>query len=236
MLIIPAIDIIDGKCVRLAQGRVEDVKVYSSHPIDIAKKFEDTGAKMIHIVDLDGAMKGEIANLKIISHIVKKVKIPVQLGGGIRNETTIDKLLSLGISRVILGTSLILQDNKFLSSIFKKYEDRIVCGVDAIQGKIAICGWKKTTDISAISFSKKLQKYGAKRIIYTDIATDGMLCGPNFAQIKKIKKALKIPVIASGGISSYEDIEKLKKIKVEGVIIGRAIYEGKIDLTQIFHQ
>lgn len=236
VLIIPAIDIIDGKCVRLAQGQMDRVKIYSSSPVDIAKKFEDAGAKKIHLVDLDGAIKGEPVNLKTISNIIRKIKIPVQLGGGIRSKSAIDKVLKIGVSNIILGTSLVLQNDNFTCSVFDEYQDKIICGVDANNGKVAICGWKKITDISAISFSKKLQKYGAKRIIYTDIATDGMLCGPNFIQIKKIKEALKIPVIASGGVSSMQDIERLRKVKVEGVIVGKAIYEGKINITQMFHQ
>lgn len=234
MLIIPAIDIKNGKCVRLHQGEMDKVKIYSSHPADIAQEFEKYGAEIIHIVDLDGAAEGKVVNLKAISQIIKAIKIPVQLGGGIRNKETIDEVLNLGIKRVILGTSIIIRNDVFLRCLFEEYGEKIICGIDAREGKVAISGWKEITEIEATNLSQKLEKLGAKRIIYTDIKRDGMLSGPNYEEISNIANTVKIPVIASGGVSSEEDIKELKKIGVEGVIIGKAIYENKVKIQSLW--
>ncbi len=234
MIIIPAIDIKNGKCVRLCQGGMDKVRIYSSNPTDIAKEFEKYGAEIIHIVDLDGAAEGRVVNLKAISQIIKAIKIPVQLGGGIRNKETLNEVLNLGIKRVILGTSIITQDDAFLQCLFEEYGEKIVCGIDARDGKVAIYGWKEITTQEATSFSQKLENLGAKRIIYTDIKRDGMLSGPNYEEIRNIANTVKIPVIASGGVSSEEDIKELKKIAIEGVIVGKAIYENKVKIQSLW--
>ncbi|MDK2798605.1 MAG: phosphoribosylformimino-5-aminoimidazole carboxamide ribotide isomerase [Clostridiales bacterium] len=229
MTIYPAIDIKQGKCVRLVQGKFSDMTVYSDSPVQMAKKWERLGAKYIHLVDLDGARTGQSINSGIIKEIAKSVTVPVQLGGGIRSLETIKDMLDHGVARVILGTSAV-QNPLLLKEAVAKYKEKIVVGIDAKDGKVAIEGWEKVSSFSAVHFANTMQEIGVKTIIYTDISRDGMLKGPNIDAIRVMVESCTIDVIASGGVSSINDIEQLKQTGVEGVIIGKALYTENVDL------
>lgn len=229
MTIYPAIDIKQGKCVRLVQGKFSDMTVYSDSPVQMAKKWERLGAKYIHLVDLDGARTGQSINSGIIKEIAKSVTVPVQLGGGIRSLETIKDMLDHGVARVILGTSAV-QNPLLLKEAVAKYKEKIVVGIDAKDGKVAIEGWEKVSSFSAVRFASTMQEIGVKTIIYTDISRDGMLKGPNIDAIRVMVESCTIDVIASGGVSSINDIEQLKQTGVEGVIIGKALYTENVDL------
>lgn len=234
MLIIPAIDLKEGKCVRLEQGEKQKETIFSLHPPEVARKWEGLGAKMLHLIDLDGAFSGSPKNKEVIKEIRKEIRIPIQLGGGIRTLENIEHYLSLGINRVIIGTSAYKQTG-FLSEACLKFPDQIVVGIDARNGKVAIKGWTEQTELSAIALAKQSEKEGVAAIIYTDIQRDGMLTGINLPATQMLAQAVSIPVIASGGVATTEDIKgllPLAKNGVKGVIIGRALYEGKIDLTE----
>jgi phosphoribosylformimino-5-aminoimidazole carboxamide ribotide isomerase len=228
MEIIPAIDIKGGKCVRLTQGKFDKQDLYSDHPVDIAIRWRDEGATRLHIVDLDGARTGSPQNRDIISEIVKVVGIPVQVGGGIRNEQVADEMLALGVDRVIFGTAAIADPNIGIS--FKRLGERAILGLDAIGGMVAVQGWQKATQVSAIDLALDMQRRGAKRIIFTDISRDGMLQGPNVAATQSLMKDLSIPVIASGGVSGMADLMALIRIGVEAVIVGKSLYENAVRL------
>lgn len=230
--IIPAVDILNGNAVRLKQGKFEASTVYYKNPLDAAKKWEAEGAKRLHVVDLDGAKTGNTKNIAIIKKIAEELKIPVQLGGGIRHFEQIEEMLDAGIDRVILGTSAIFNPN-LLERACKMFGDKIIVAIDAKEGKIAAQGWKQVTTKDIISFAKDAVKLGVKRFIVTDIAKDGMLTGPNFEGISHFQENVAAAVIASGGISSAEDIEKLRKLKVEGCIVGIALYSGAVKLSEI---
>ncbi len=230
MLIYPAIDIKNGKCVMLTQGKFDKEKIYSEDPVEAAKIWEQKGAKMLHIIDLDGALEGKSKNYEIIQKIIKEINIPIQLGGGIRDLETIKTLIDIGVNRVILGTKAV-QDEEMLKKAINTYEEKIVVAIDAKDGYVAVNGWTKTSTVDALQFAKKIEQLGVKTIIYTDIARDGMLKGPNFKAIKNMNDNVFIDVIASGGVSSVKDLQKLSEIGVAGAIVGKALYEGKIDLT-----
>lgn len=231
MVIYPAIDILGGRCVRLVQGQFSRETVYSDDPVEIALKWEKMGARYLHIIDLDGARTGEPQNAPIIIEIATKLGVPVQLGGGIRTMDAIGTFLSKGVERVILGTSAV-RNPEFVKEALEIFSDNIVIGIDAKGGVVAIEGWAKTSEFTAVDFAKKMESLGARAIIYTDISRDGMLSGPNFNAVEEMVKAVNMEVIASGGVSSLEDIKKLKSIGVSGVIIGKALYTGDIDLKQ----
>lgn len=231
MMIYPAIDIIDGKCVRLQQGSYSDVTLYGDSPVEMAIKWQDQGAQYLHVVDLDAARSGKSENVEIIKQIANKLTIPVQLGGGIRNLDIIEAILSYGVSRVILGTSAV-NDQEMLKTALKEYKDKIVVGIDAKDGMVAIHGWEKTSDLTAIDFARKVEGLGTKTIIYTDISRDGMLKGPNLLAMSEMAKAVGIEVIASGGVSCLKDIVDLKSTGVRGVIVGKALYTNNIDLKE----
>jgi phosphoribosylformimino-5-aminoimidazole carboxamide ribotide isomerase len=230
MLIIPAIDIKEGKCVRLVEGQFSDAEIFSDDPIKVAEKWADKGAEMLHIVDLDGARYGKLTNISLVEQIINKIGIPVQVGGGIRSYQEVKNLLDLGASRVILGT--ILWKNKALAKkLFADFSEKIIAGIDARDGYVAIEGWQNITPVDALDFAGKMEKLGAKRIIYTDIKRDGTLKGPNISNIEKIVKKVNIPLICSGGIASLGDIEKLMGFEtkgLEGVILGKALYKGTL--------
>lgn len=230
--VIPAVDILGGKAVRLKQGKFEASTVYFKNPLDAAKKWEKEGAKRLHVVDLDGAKTGTSKNLPIIKKIAQELKVPIQLGGGVRHFEQIEELLDSGIDRVILGTSAIFNPN-LLERACKVFGEKIVVSIDAKEGKVASQGWKKVSTKDIISFAKDAVKLGVKRFIYTDIAKDGMLTGPNFEGISHFMENVKAKIIASGGISCAEDIEKLRELKVEGCIVGIALYSGKVKLPDI---
>jgi phosphoribosylformimino-5-aminoimidazole carboxamide ribotide isomerase len=232
MIVIPAIDLKDGKCVRLFQGKKHEVTTYSNDPTSVARLWEAYGAKLIHIVDLDGAFTGSQANLDAITKIRQAVKVKVQVGGGIRKIGNLIKLFSLGIDRVIIGTAAI-EDPQFVTEVCSKYPGKILIGIDAKEGKIAIRGWEEVTSFDAKELAQRLEVVGAAGIIYTDIARDGTLWGPNIEEIKTIVKAVNIPVIAAGGVSRIEDIQNLMQIKkLWGAISGKAIYSGSLDLKE----
>ena len=231
MIIYPAIDIIGGKCVRLQQGSYSDVTVFGDSPVDMAKKWESLGAEYLHVVDLDGARSGKSENSEIIKQIAKTLKIPVQIGGGIRNLETIETYLSGGLSRVILGTSAV-NNREMLVSALKEYKGKIAVGIDAKDGKVAIHGWEKTSDFTAVEFAREVESLGTKTIIYTDISRDGMLKGPNHQAMKEMADSVSMDVIASGGVSRLTDIVDLKQTGVSGVIVGKALYTGNVDLKE----
>lgn len=236
MLIIPAIDIQLGRVVRLTQGRFDDKKIYSSDPLKAARHWAKQGAKLIHIVDLDGAKTGEPKNLSVVKDIIKAVGVPVEFGGGVRKQETIDKLIGYGVRRVVLGTKAV-QDILFLKKSFKDFKDKVIVSIDASGLEVLIKGWqqKAAANTDALSFSGLLKNIGFKEFIYTDVRKDGMLSGPNIKDIKKLLKETGMKIIASGGVSSLEDIRKLKALEKDGLcgmIIGKALYEGKFTLQQ----
>ena len=229
MIIFPAIDIKDGNCVRLRQGRFDEKDIYFDNPVEVAVKWEEKGAEFIHIVDLDGAKDGKSKNYSIIEEIAKTVKIPIQVGGGIRNEDAIKNLLDAGVNRVILGTAAV-NDESFLKKMVEKYKEKIVVSVDAKEGIVAVDGWINLSTVKSTDFIENLQKIGVKTIVYTDIAKDGMMQGPNFEIYEEVEKTSDIDVIASGGVSTIDDVKRLKEIDVYGAIIGKALYIEEIKL------
>lgn len=232
MLIIPAIDLKDGKCVRLLQGREEAVTVYSEDPVLTARQWESCGARLLHVVDLDGAFTGSQKNFDAVKRIRESVAMGMELGGGIRDMEKIDELVKMGIHRIILGT-VAIEKPALLEEACKKYPGKIIVGIDARDGKVAVKGWVEVTTIDAKSLAKEAEKKEVAGIIYTDISTDGMMTGPNVTAVNEIVRTVNIPVIASGGVSSLEDIKKLREIEgLWGVITGKAIYSGSLDLRK----
>ncbi len=229
--VIPAIDILGGKCVRLQKGDYEKVTVYYENPLDAAKKWQDEGYKRLHVVDLDGAKLGEPKNIEIIKKIAKTLSIPVQVGGGIRNQDTIKELIDSGVSRVILGT-VAFENLSFIKTVSEVYADKLAVSIDAKRNIILTKGWIEKTSLKAIDAAQRLVDLGIKRFVYTDISKDGMMKGPNFSGIKKFASQVNALVVASGGVSTNEDIKKLSKLhkNVDSCIVGKAIYEGKIKI------
>jgi phosphoribosylformimino-5-aminoimidazole carboxamide ribotide isomerase len=230
MILYPAIDIRKGKCVRLTQGRYDDITVFSDDPVKIAEQFQKEGAKYIHAVDLDGA-RGDGTNRELIGQIARKSGIPVQTGGGIRTLDDMEALLSLGVERVILGT-IAVKDPGLVAQAVQQYGRRIAVGIDAKDGYAAIEGWEKVSGIKAVDFAKDMESMGVKTIIYTDIATDGMLSGPNLKAMQEMVSRVNLDIIASGGVSSIQDLFGLKNIGVHGAIIGKALYTGAVNLKE----
>lgn len=231
MIIIPAIDIRNGKCVRLRQGNYSDETIYGEDPVVMAQKWQAEGAQALHIVDLDGARSGQLTNFEIVEKITQIANVPVQVGGGIQAEETIKKLLSIGVSKVIIGT-LALEDEALLKKLLSSYADQIIVSLDSKNGVLAKRGWLEATDNSLIATAQKLEKLGVKTFIYTDVLKDGMLSKPNYAGVKELLNSIEIPLIVAGGISSILDIEQLKLMKVAGVIVGKALYEGRINIKE----
>jgi len=234
MLIIPAIDLEDGCVVRLVQG-LSNKKVYSRDPVKTARYWVKQGSALIHIVDLDGAASGKLKNLKAVSEIIKAVDVPVELGGGIRDIRTIKMLLELGVHRVILGTKAV-EDKRFLARAYKNFRAKIMVSIDALDGKVLIKGWRaKAPGKNALDFALALKNIGFKDFIYTDVKKDGTLKGPDIKGIGLLLKKTGMGIVASGGVSSLDDLIKLKaleKLGVKGVIVGKALYEGKFSLAQ----
>jgi len=231
MIIYPAVDVKEGRCVRLVQGEFDKVTVYSDNPVEMALKWEQLGAQYLHVVDLDGARTGHVQNIPTISEMAVKLGIPLQMGGGIRTIEMIETILWKGIHRVILGTSAV-KDPNLVKNALKSFGDSIAIGIDAKDGMVAIEGWAKTSEFTAIGFAKKMEELGAKTIIYTDISRDGMLAGPNLKAMEEMVNAVGIEVIASGGVSNIDDIKNLKEVGVSGVIVGKALYTGDLDLKE----
>ncbi|MBT9537220.1 MAG: 1-(5-phosphoribosyl)-5-[(5-phosphoribosylamino)methylideneamino]imidazole-4-carboxamide isomerase [Nitrospirae bacterium] len=232
MFVIPAIDLKNGQCVRLLQGKEDAVTIYSNDPASTAKRWEECGAKLLHVVDLDGAFTGIQKNLDAIIKIRESVSIDIEVGGGIRDIKKIDGLISIGINRIILGTAVI-EKPSLLKDACGKYPGRILAGIDAKGGKVAVKGWVEVTSTDAKDLAREMEKAGAAGIIYTDISRDGMLAGPNIPAMEEMVETVGIPIIASGGVSSIKDIIALKEIKdLWGVITGKAIYSGAVDLKE----
>lgn len=234
MIIYPAIDIRGGRCVRLTEGRFDAETVFADDPAEMALKWAGLGAEFLHLVDLDGALAGEGKNVPVIERILQSVSIPVQLGGGIRNLETIEKLLSLGVNRLILGSAAV-KNPQLVEEACKKYPGHIAVGIDAKNGEVAIEGWGKGSGVAATELAKKMAAYGVETIIYTDISRDGMLSGVNVEATAALARACGVPIIASGGVASIEDIRRVKAVEADGVqgcIIGKAIYTGAVDLKE----
>lgn len=227
----PAIDIRNGKCVRLYQGDYQRETIFNDNPLDVALQWQSLGASRIHIVDLDGAAAGEVVNLEVIQNIAAAVYIPVQLGGGIRTLENISKILKAGLERVILGT-IAVENPALVKEACRKYPDSIIVSIDAREGQVATRGWLKGTQLPAVKLAQDMVHLGVRRFIYTDINRDGTLIGPNYNSITELLDVIKYPVIAAGGISSLEHLKVLKRIGVEGAIIGKALYTGDIDLKK----
>lgn len=234
MLIIPAIDLKEGKCVRLEQGLMDRATVYSDDPATTARHWQSQGAELLHVVDLNGAFAGAPRNLDAIRAIRAAVTMSIEVGGGIRDIATIETLVSIGIDRIVLGTAAI-ENPSFVQEACRKFPGRIIVGIDAKDGLVAIKGWAQVTEVKAADLAKQMQEHGVIAVIYTDIKRDGMLSGPNIEATKALAKALHIPVIASGGVHTLKDIEDLLSARhagVSGVITGKAIYSGSLDLKE----
>ena len=229
MRIYPAIDIIDGACVRLVQGDYSQKTKFAEDPVEVALKWQNKGGEFIHIVDLDGARCGTMPNFELIKKIANTLSVPIEVGGGVRNMDAVEKYLENGVERVILGTSA-LNDPDFVKEAVLKYGERIAVGIDAKDGYVAVNGWEEVSKTTAIDLAKKMEEIGVSNIIYTDIATDGMLKGPNLEAMKEMVSAISVNVIASGGVSSVDDIKNLVETGVEGAIVGKALYTDKFDL------
>jgi len=235
MIIFPAIDIKDGVCVRLIKGDFRQITSYENTPIDQATKYFQNGFNNIHIVDIDGALRGRAVNSFIINEIVKKIKSKIQIGGGIRTIDDISRWVEMGVDKVVMGTAAV-ENIELLETACNKFKNKIAVALDVKDGFIALSGWTKRTNISAIDFIKKIQNFGVSRIIYTDINRDGTKQGPNIKGATELSSKVKIPLVISGGVSSIEDIERIKSLNnpnIEGVIIGKAIYDGDIQINDL---
>ena len=233
MKIFPAIDIKDKKCVRLVKGDFDNKTEYKVSPVEQARKYKDYGFKNLHIVDLDGALTGETVNLDIIQDIVGKFDLKVEIGGGIRNPDSIQKYIDAGVEKVILGSSAV-KDKNFLKEACEKFPNKIALGLDAKDGYLSVSGWRENSNQLTLDFLKEVNGFGVSRLIYTDINRDGTKQGPNFDETRKVANLSNCPVVISGGVSSIDDIKKAKSLKnIEGIIVGKAIYDGDIKLEEL---
>lgn len=233
MIILPAIDLKDGKCVRLRQGRAEDVTVYSDDPVAQAKKWLEQGAEQLHVVDLDGAFQGEPRHAEVIGRIVQAIGIPVEVGGGLRSDAHIERLLSAGVARAIIGTRA-LESLSALQALVRRFGEKIAVGIDARDGFVQVKGWVETTGTRAVDLARQVESAGVRTIIYTDTATDGMLGGPNLAALAQMCGAVSCRIIASGGVSAPEHVTALQALgfaNLYGAIVGKALYDGKTTLA-----
>jgi phosphoribosylformimino-5-aminoimidazole carboxamide ribotide isomerase len=234
MLIIPAVDIKNGKCVRLYQGRMDAETVFSDDPSAMAKRWADEGAEIVHVVDLDGAIEKSPRNLDSIRRIIDRINAEVQVGGGIRNEKTVKMFIEMGVKRVVVGTEAI-QNPKFVKDACKSFPGQIIIGIDARDGMVAIEGWTKTTQIKALDLAKQFEDCGVAAVNFTDIHRDGMKTGPNIDETRRLAEAISIPVVASGGVSTIKDIQNLMALEavgVVGIITGKALYSGSLNLKE----
>ncbi|MDC3125713.1 1-(5-phosphoribosyl)-5-[(5-phosphoribosylamino)methylideneamino]imidazole-4-carboxamide isomerase [Candidatus Pelagibacter sp.] len=235
MKIFPAIDIKDNKCVRLIKGDFDNKTEYKMSPVEQAEKYKDHGFKNLHIVDLDGALSGEIVNLDIIQEIIKKSDLKIEVGGGVRNIDNIKRYTDVGVEKVILGSAAI-KDKNFLKEACEKFPNQIALGLDAKDGYLSVSGWKENSNKLTLDFLKEVNDFGASRLIYTDINLDGMKEGPNLKETSKVADKSNCPVVISGGVSSIDDIKKAKELNnknIEGIIVGKAIYDGDINLVEL---
>ena len=234
MIIIPAVDLKEGRCVRLSQGRMDQESVYSEHPVEMAERWVSKGAERLHVVDLNGAVTGKPFHRSLIKEMVRSVHIPIEVGGGIRDLATIEDYLSSGVSWVILGTAA-FQNRALIEGACRRFPERVILGIDAKRGRVAIQGWNEVVSLEAVELVKQVEGIGLSAIIFTDIERDGMGTGLNFESTKNLTRSTSIPVIASGGVSRIEDIEQLMGLEADGVvgvIVGRALYTGQVDLEE----
>lgn len=232
MQLYPAIDMKDGRCVRLTQGLFDNLKVYSEDPVDIAKMWVSQGATFLHLVDLDGALAGQSVNRSVIRGIVESVSVSVQVGGGIRSHEAVKSMLELGVRRVIIGTRA-AKEPEFIRELTARFDpEQIVAGIDAKDGLVAVEGWEKVSSITALELCLRMKEYGVRHVVYTDISRDGMLSGPNVEATEKLTKDTGLDIIASGGVSCMDDLRKLRDRGIRGAIIGKALYEKKLDLKE----
>ena len=232
MKLFPAIDIKNGQCVRLRQGQFHNVEFYTQMPVRVAKSFQEAGAAFIHIVDLDGALAGHSVNEDVIRAIVDNISIPVEVGGGIRSVQDIENKLNMGVGRVILGTKAAENPYFIKETVLRFGQDKIVVGIDAKNGMVATDGWEKVSNYNAVQLALEMKEMGVKTIIYTDIARDGMLLGPNLVHTREMVEKTQMDIIASGGVSSMKDLDDLSAIPVYGVVVGKALYENRIHLGE----
>ena len=236
MKIFPAIDIKDKRCVRLVKGDFDNKTEYEKSPVEQASQYKDHGFKNLHIVDLDGALTGETANIEIIQEIVSRFDLKIEIGGGVRNFESIKKYTDIGVEKVILGSAAI-KDKNFLKEACKKFPNKIALGLDAKDGYLSVSGWKENSNQLTLDFLKEVNDYGASRLIYTDINRDGTKESPNFEETTNVANVSNCPVIISGGVSSIDDIKKAKGLKnIEGIIVGKAIYDGDIKLDELVRE
>ena len=233
MRIIPAIDIIDGKCVRLSKGDYDTKKIYNENPVEVAKEFEDFGIQYLHLVDLDGAKAKKIINQKVIENIAKKTNLIIDFGGGIRSEEDLQKAFDSGAKKVTLGSIAVVNPELCLAWLEKFGAEKLILGADCLDKKIKTSGWLENSETDVVDFIKEYQKKGFNEVVCTDISKDGMLQGPSTALYQEIIENSSIELIASGGISNIEDVQKMKEIGCAGTIIGKAIYEGRISLEDL---
>jgi phosphoribosylformimino-5-aminoimidazole carboxamide ribotide isomerase len=234
LIVIPAVDLKDGRCVRLSQGRMDQESVYSEHPVQMAKHWESKGAERLHVVDLNGAVMGRPFHRSLVKEIARSLHIPIEVGGGIRDIATIEDYLSSGVRWVVLGTAA-FQNRSLIEEACHRFPERLILGIDAKGGKVAIQGWNEVVSLEAIDLAKQFEGVGLSAIIFTDIERDGMATGLNFQSTKNLTQSASIPVIASGGVSRIEDIKRLLELEPEGVIgviVGRALYTGQVDLEE----
>ena len=231
MIIFPAIDIKDGRCVRLTQGKFDQVSIYNDNPAEVARLWESMGAQYIHLVDLDGAKDGSPASRDMVKSVIDAVDIPVQVGGGIRSLERADQLIALGARRIILGTAAV-NDRELTQAVAERYPGRTAVSVDAVNGMAAVNGWAKVSDTDVLDICTFMQEIGINTLIYTDILMDGMLKGPNFGEYERLMRETSLDIIASGGVTTKEDIERLAQMGIYGAIVGKALYDEKIDLKE----
>lgn len=231
MRLYPAIDIIGGQCVRLTQGDYTQKTTFSEDPLAVALRWQEEGGEFLHLVDLDGAKEGTMPNLETVCKIAESLSIPVEIGGGIRDMRAVRAYLERGVRRVILGTAAI-EHPDFVKEAVAAWGDRIVVGIDAKDGMVAVKGWQEVSSVSALQLAKEMERIGVSTLIYTDIATDGMLQGPNLSAMREMADAVSMDVVASGGVASVDDIRRLKTTGVEGVIVGKALYIGAVNLQE----
>ena len=236
MLILPAIDLRQGRCVRLLQGREQDETVYDHDPVAVAERFATTGAQRLHLVDLDGAFRGQGANLASIQEIVQRIRIPVQVGGGLRTREDVRRMLDLGVASVIIGTMAVKHPQELETALQEQPGEQLILGIDSLNRKVAVEGWQEGTELDDTEFAKHWRERGVQRVVFTDIARDGMLTGPNLDALRDMGQRTGLKVTASGGVSSAEDLVQLRELAADGVdqvIIGKAIYEGRVNLAEV---
>ena len=230
-MVIPAVDIRGGRCVRLREGRADAETVYFDDPLEAARLWASAGARLIHVVDLDGAFEGQPVNFGLVAEIARALEVPVEVGGGVRSEETVERYLGAGVERVVIGTQA-LREPGWFAALCRRFPGRVVAGVDARGGKVVVEGWAETSQVDAIEFARRLDEARPRAIIFTDVATDGTMKGPNLRALERLLEAVATPVVASGGIASLEDVRRVAALGAEGMIIGKALFDGAFSLAE----